>query len=47
MIYSPGHNQSPRLIDFEPLEWPLLMADFHLLIEIFSFELMLNILIFQ
>ena len=28
-------------------QWPLLMADFHLLIEISSFELMLNILIFQ
>ena len=47
VIFSPGHNQSPRLIDLKPLEWPLLMADFHLLIEISSFELMLNILIFQ
>ena len=47
VIFSPGHNQSPRLINLKPLKWPLLMADFHLLIEISSFELMLNILIFQ
>ena len=47
VIFSPGHNLSSRLIDLEPLEWPLLMADFHLLIEISSFELMLNFLFFQ
>lgn len=47
VIFSPGHNLSSRLIDLEPLEWPLLMADFHLLIEISSFELMLNFLFFS